>query len=394
MKPIVALYMGGMGAKDQNFHKQVFERMGYEAIAEQVQELYLAGDKDEATALIPDELVDDMHIIGTEAEVQDTVAAWEEHRRDDADAVVRALGDEIKRIAEVLACSDRGVTTYGVLGVGSARLGARHRACATASTTRRRCCCRRAASPRCPARLAARRARPPRSPTTTRPSSTAPTWCCVCLRQADCDALLETSSGAPGRWWSARWPGCSLPAARRAGGAGHARAGAVPMPEVATRSSETPLHPRRARGGRALRAARRRAAARRRRPVRGRLHRARHRGAVLRVPRHARRLGRPTAGCRPRSRGGWWPDVRRRCPSVAPARAGLRRPGAPVRPARRRQRPAHEAMREAGVFDGMRRALDEVHAASRTARPEASGQLALHASATTGAWRPPGSTER
>ena len=77
MKPIVALYMGGMGAKDQNFHKQVFERMGYEAITGQVQELFLAGDRESATALIPDELVDDMHIIGTEAEVRDTVQAWE-----------------------------------------------------------------------------------------------------------------------------------------------------------------------------------------------------------------------------------------------------------------------------------------------------------------------------
>ena len=43
MKPFVALYMGGMGAKEQNFHKQVFERMGYAEIADEVQELFLAG---------------------------------------------------------------------------------------------------------------------------------------------------------------------------------------------------------------------------------------------------------------------------------------------------------------------------------------------------------------
>ena len=43
MKPVVALYMGGMGAKDQNFHKQVFDRMGYEAITDKVQELFLDG---------------------------------------------------------------------------------------------------------------------------------------------------------------------------------------------------------------------------------------------------------------------------------------------------------------------------------------------------------------
>jgi F420-dependent oxidoreductase-like protein len=102
MKPVVALYMGGMGAKDQNFHKQVFERMGYEAITDQVQELFLAGDRDAATALIPDELVDDMHIIGTEGEVKETVAAW-------AETGVTTLmlsassADEVRRIAEVLA---------------------------------------------------------------------------------------------------------------------------------------------------------------------------------------------------------------------------------------------------------------------------------------------------
>ena len=41
MKPSVALYMGGMGAKEANFHKQVFVRMGYEDLADEVQELYL-----------------------------------------------------------------------------------------------------------------------------------------------------------------------------------------------------------------------------------------------------------------------------------------------------------------------------------------------------------------
>ncbi len=64
LKPVTALYMGGMGAKDQNFHKNVFERMGYAAITDQVQELFLAGKRDEAAALIPDELVDELHIIG------------------------------------------------------------------------------------------------------------------------------------------------------------------------------------------------------------------------------------------------------------------------------------------------------------------------------------------
>ncbi|MFZ5848848.1 MAG: LLM class F420-dependent oxidoreductase [Actinomycetota bacterium] len=78
LRASAALYMGGMGAKEQNFHKMVFERMGYGDLADQVQELYLTGEKDRATSLIPDELVDDMHIVGTASEVKERVAQWEE----------------------------------------------------------------------------------------------------------------------------------------------------------------------------------------------------------------------------------------------------------------------------------------------------------------------------
>lgn len=102
LKPVLALYMGGMGAKDQNFHKQVFERMGYAELAQQVQELYLAGEKDRATALIPDELVDDMHIIGSAGAVKERVAQWQET------GVTTLLlsfrdADELRRTADLLA---------------------------------------------------------------------------------------------------------------------------------------------------------------------------------------------------------------------------------------------------------------------------------------------------
>ena len=101
LKPVVALYMGGMGAKEQNFHKNVFDRMGYAEVTDEVQRLYLSGQKDEATALIPDELVEDMHIIGTESEVREKVAAWE------ATGVTTLLlslqsADDVRRVAEVL----------------------------------------------------------------------------------------------------------------------------------------------------------------------------------------------------------------------------------------------------------------------------------------------------
>ncbi len=102
MKPVVALYMGGMGAKDQNFHKQVFERMGHEALADEVQKLYLEGEKERAVALIPDALVDDMHIIGTASEVKERAAQWEETG---VTTLLLSCRDaaEVRTIAEVLA---------------------------------------------------------------------------------------------------------------------------------------------------------------------------------------------------------------------------------------------------------------------------------------------------
>ena len=78
LKPTIALYMGGMGAKEQNFHKNVFDRMGYEDITERVQDLFLDGKREEATALIPDDLVEEMHIVGDAGYVRERAAAWEE----------------------------------------------------------------------------------------------------------------------------------------------------------------------------------------------------------------------------------------------------------------------------------------------------------------------------
>lgn len=102
MKPYVSLYMGGMGAKEQNFHNQVFTRMGYGELAAQVQELYLTGEKDKATALVPDELVDDMHIIGTASEVRERVAQWEETGVTTLLLSCRSAA-EVRQVAEVLA---------------------------------------------------------------------------------------------------------------------------------------------------------------------------------------------------------------------------------------------------------------------------------------------------
>ena len=102
MRPFVSLYMGGMGAKEANFHNQVFVRMGYEDLAREVQELYLGGEKAKATALIPDELVVDMHIIGTAGEVRERVAQWEETGVTTLMLSCRSP-EEVRAVAELLA---------------------------------------------------------------------------------------------------------------------------------------------------------------------------------------------------------------------------------------------------------------------------------------------------
>lgn len=77
LKPLVALYVGGMGAPELNFHAQVYRRMGYEAEVERITELFRAGDKAGAAAAVPDRMVVETMIIGDEARVRDEIAEWE-----------------------------------------------------------------------------------------------------------------------------------------------------------------------------------------------------------------------------------------------------------------------------------------------------------------------------
>ena len=77
MKPHLALYMGGMGSEDTNFHADVYRRMGYGEVVDDVTELFRSDRKDEASKVIPDELVDDAAIVGDVDYVRKQVAAWE-----------------------------------------------------------------------------------------------------------------------------------------------------------------------------------------------------------------------------------------------------------------------------------------------------------------------------
>jgi alkanesulfonate monooxygenase SsuD/methylene tetrahydromethanopterin reductase-like flavin-dependent oxidoreductase (luciferase family) len=77
-RPYLALYIGGMGAKDMNFHFDVFARMGFEGEAKKIQSLYLDGKKDEAAAAIPRSMVEAIALIGPKEKVRDDLAAWQE----------------------------------------------------------------------------------------------------------------------------------------------------------------------------------------------------------------------------------------------------------------------------------------------------------------------------
>ncbi|CAN5923163.1 LLM class F420-dependent oxidoreductase [soil metagenome] len=78
LKPEVALYVGGMGHKDKNFHNDIMVRRGFGDAAKRIQELYLTKHKDEAIAAVPDEWVDMKSLVGPPARIQQRYRAWEE----------------------------------------------------------------------------------------------------------------------------------------------------------------------------------------------------------------------------------------------------------------------------------------------------------------------------
>jgi F420-dependent oxidoreductase-like protein len=78
LKPMLALYVGGMGARGKNFYNSLTQRYGFEAAAAEIQELYLDGRKGDAALAVPDELVDEIALVGPKERIAERLGAWRE----------------------------------------------------------------------------------------------------------------------------------------------------------------------------------------------------------------------------------------------------------------------------------------------------------------------------
>ncbi len=99
-RPMLALYIGGMGAREMNFHFDVFVRMGFGAEAQKIQDLYLDGRKDEAAACVPTAMVENIALIGSRHKIADELARWQDST---ATTLLVAGGvDTLRLMAELL----------------------------------------------------------------------------------------------------------------------------------------------------------------------------------------------------------------------------------------------------------------------------------------------------
>jgi len=78
LKSMLSFYVGGMGARKRNFHMELMSRMGFEAEAQKIQDLFLGGRREEAAAAVPDQFADEISLVGPVERIRDRLAAWRE----------------------------------------------------------------------------------------------------------------------------------------------------------------------------------------------------------------------------------------------------------------------------------------------------------------------------
>lgn len=103
-KPHIALYVGGMGAQQKNFHKDAMVERGFAAEAERIQELFLAGRKDEAAAAVPDDYIDEGGLIGPEARIAERFARW----RDAGFTLLRLMDAPVEAMEAIARIARKG----------------------------------------------------------------------------------------------------------------------------------------------------------------------------------------------------------------------------------------------------------------------------------------------
>ena len=101
IKQSLALYVGGMGAKNRNFHRELMARMGWEAESFRIQELFMTGKREEAVAAVPDGFADEISLVGPPERIKDRLQAFK-----DSDVTTLMVGaqskDELRQAAEIV----------------------------------------------------------------------------------------------------------------------------------------------------------------------------------------------------------------------------------------------------------------------------------------------------
>jgi len=95
IRPELALYIGGMGARSKNYYNDVAIKLGYEGAARTIQDLYLDGKKTEAAAAVPDKLIDEISLVGPAERIKDRLVAWQQVAKD------RAIGTMVLKGASI-----------------------------------------------------------------------------------------------------------------------------------------------------------------------------------------------------------------------------------------------------------------------------------------------------
>src|SRR5580658_5741851 len=100
IRPELALYIGGMGARSKNYYNDVAIKLGYEGAARTIQDLYLGGKKTEAAAAVPDKLIDEISLVGPAERIKDRLAAWQQVAKDRAvgTMVLKGASIEVMRV--------------------------------------------------------------------------------------------------------------------------------------------------------------------------------------------------------------------------------------------------------------------------------------------------------